>query len=199
MKIKLNRVRVDFLNRFEAKEFQKGDGKFRYSATFLIEPGSDQDKAIQKAIKDVGTEKHKAKWDRIYEGMKSNSQKCCYIDGDTKTSDRHAGYMVLASHRQMKEGLPGIFDNVLSSDPADVDPKTGKRKVAVLPPNTPKIYDGCYVNGTVDIYIQEGEFPGVRATFIAVQYAGEGDAFSTNRPSADDFDAEEGAGAEDIT
>lgn len=190
MKIKLNRVRVDFLNGFEAREFTKGDGKPRRSATFLLEPRSDQDKAVQKTILEVGKEKHKEKWAKIYEGLKSNSQKCCYVDGDTKTSDRHAGYMVLSAHRSAKEGLPGIYDNVK-------DPETGK--VAVLPPNTSRIYDGCYVNATVDIWIQEGDFPGVRATLIAVQYAGEGDAFSSSRPSADDFEAEDGAGAEDIT
>ena len=51
MKLKLTNVRLAFPDLFEAKEFEAGDGKPRYSATFLVEPGSENDKAIRKAQK----------------------------------------------------------------------------------------------------------------------------------------------------
>ena len=50
MKLKLKNVRLSFPDLFEAKDFEAGDGKARYSASFLVEPGSDNDKAIEAAL-----------------------------------------------------------------------------------------------------------------------------------------------------
>jgi hypothetical protein len=49
--VKLSNVRLSYNDLFQAKEFKAGDGKPRYSATFLVEPGSEADKAIRAAIK----------------------------------------------------------------------------------------------------------------------------------------------------
>ena len=46
MKVKLSNVRLSFPQLFVAKEFKPGDGKPRFDATFLIVPGSANDKAM---------------------------------------------------------------------------------------------------------------------------------------------------------
>ena len=52
MEVKLKNVRIAFCQSLlgEAEDYQ-GNGVFRHSATFLIEPGSENAKAIDAAIK----------------------------------------------------------------------------------------------------------------------------------------------------
>lgn len=191
MKLKLTNVRLAFPDLFEAKEFEAGDGKPRYSATFLVEPGSENDKAVRKALADVTNDKHGAKGPEKLKAFMADSQKSCYNDGNKKDYQGFEGMMALAAHRQAKDGPVGVYGNV-------IDPQTGK--VAVLTQESGKPYGGCYVNATVDFYVTEGKYPGVRCGLIAVQFAKDGDSFGgASRASADDFEPVEGADAEDIT
>src|SRR5690242_13516824 len=99
MKVVLKNVRLAFPDLWEAKEFETGDGKPRYSATFLVEPGSDNDKAIRAAIKEVAKEAHGVKADAILKTMEGNSQKFFYLDGNAKDHDGFADMMYVSSHR----------------------------------------------------------------------------------------------------
>lgn len=49
-KIKLAGVRLSFPDLFKAVEFKTGDGKPRFNASFLVDPGSENDKKIKAAI-----------------------------------------------------------------------------------------------------------------------------------------------------
>jgi hypothetical protein len=186
-KLKLLDVRLSFPDLFEAVEFQVGDKKPRYNASFLVVPGSANDKAIQAAITAACVEKLGAKA-KAKQAAWEKSGDVCYTDGNAKEYDGYADMMVLSSHRRAVDGPVGVYSNV-------IDPQTGK--VAVLTAVSGKPYAGCYVNATVEIYITEGKFPGIRCGLVAVQYKRDGDAFSGSKPaSPDDFEEEIGEGSD---
>jgi hypothetical protein len=178
-KIKLNDVRLSFPNLWKAKEFKPGDGKFRYDATFLIEPDSENDKKIRAAIKKAAEDKFNkpeaaAKFVKSIEG---NSNKFSYQDGDLKSYDGYEGMMYLACHSKVR---PLVIDR---------RPKLPDGSPNILTEADGKPYAGCYVNATVEIYcITEGN-PGVFASFTGVQFVRDGDAFGGGTAAkADDFD-----------
>jgi len=180
--VKLKNVRLSFPDLFDATQYQ-GVGPFRYNASFLIEPGSDNDKAVQAAILEAANEKFGKKAGTVLAGMRGNSNKYCYVSGDTKDYDGYQGMMVLSAHRKQEAGRPLVIDG--NKNP--------------LRPEDGKPYAGCYVNATVDIYAQDGQNAGIRCGLKGVQFAGDGDAFSGSKVSTpEDFDIEEGAGAEDL-
>jgi hypothetical protein len=171
--VKLNRVRLAFPTLWEPKEFKPGDGKPRYSAVFLIEPGSENDKAIWAAIRAEAKNVYGKSAEANIEAWKFNSNKFAYIDGKTKPDiDGYPGNFALSTHSKVQPTLIG----------PDRQPLI---KSSGLP------YGGCYVNAIVNIWAQghEGGNPGMRATVTGVQFSADGPAFGGVRPaSADAFD-----------
>lgn len=182
-KVKLTNVRLSFPDLFEAVQFPgQADSEPRYNASFLIDPGSANDKAVQAAIQAEAA----AEWDKkaasTLTSIKGNSNKYCYVSGDTKDYDGYAGMMCLSSHRKEKAGRPLVIDqqrNTLAA--ADGKP-----------------YAGCYVDATVEIYAQSGKFLGIRCSLLGVQFRADGDAFTAgSQGNVDDFeDIAEGADAD---
>lgn len=173
-KVKLVDVRLSFPDLFEAVQFD-GKGPFNYGASFLIEPGSANDKAVQAALVKAANDKWAAKGPAILSAAKANPQKICYISGDLKEYDGYAGMMALSAKRGQDKGRPGVYDR---------DPRR------VLSVEDGKPYAGCYVNATVEFWAQDNSFgKAVRCTLIGVQFARDGDAFSAgSKPNEDDFD-----------
>lgn len=170
----INKVRLTFPVLYEAKEFATGDGKPRYSATFLVVPGSEADKSIRTAIVEAVKEKFTdaKKAEQFLKSVQGQSQKFCYHDGDTKTFDGFEGNWFLSSHRQSKDGPPAVVD----------------QKKQPVAEGSGIVYSGCYVNAKVDIYVQTAGNPGVRCGLLAVQFAGAGDAFAGGVATADGFE-----------
>lgn len=170
MKIKLKDVRLSFPNIWKAKEFKPGDGKFRYDATFLIVPGSENDKTIKAAIQAAAVETYGAKADKFLAQCEGQANKNAYADGDLKDYEGYEGMLYLACHSKVR---PLIID----------------RAREPLSEEDGKPYAGCYVNAQVEIYAQKGENPGVRASFSGVQFVRDGDAFGGGSAAkTDDFD-----------
>ena len=165
MKVKLKHVRLSFPDLFQAVEYQTGDGKPRFNATFLIEPGSENDKAIRAAIKAAATETWAAKAPAMLKQFEGNSLKYCYLDGDTKEYDGYAGVWYLSAHNKTR---PLVIDR-------DKTPLTAADG---------KPYAGCYVNASVEIYAQNNENKGIRASFNGVQFVADGDAFGGGAPAS---------------
>lgn len=177
MDVMLKDVRLSFPVLFTPKEYKPGDGKPRFSATFLIEPGSENDKAIEAAIEQAAAETFGAKAKALIASMRPQSNKFAYGDGDLKEYDGYEGMKYLACHAKVR---PGVFDNI-------ADPATGKARV-ITSEAEGRPYAGCYVNAKVSIYAQKGENPGIRASFTGIQFFRDGDAFSGAKPaSADEF------------
>ncbi|HDR8931707.1 TPA: DUF2815 family protein [Burkholderia vietnamiensis] len=190
MKVKLTNVRIAFIQNLRtAAEYEPGDGKFRYSATFLIPKGSEHDKAIEAAIKAVAVEGWAKKADTMLESMRGNANKYCYQNGDLKDHDGFEDHMFIAAHRRRDDGRPLLLDNVADPDtnkPARLVDSNGEW----LPGKEGRIYAGCFVNAMIDIYAQTKNNPGIRCGLMGVQFHGPGDSFSgASRANEDDFEA----------
>lgn len=172
MEIIIKDVRLSYPTLFHAKEFKAGDGKPRWSAAFIIEPDSDNDKHIRTAIESEAKAVWGAKAPGLLKGMTGQSNKYCYTDGSIKANEEYQGKMVLATHRSAKLTRPLVIDR-------DKSPLTSDD-------NRP--YGGCYVNAKVEIYCQTGENSGVRASFSVIQFARDGEPFSASVPSDVGFD-----------
>jgi|WetSurMetagenome_2_1015567.scaffolds.fasta_scaffold15373_7 hypothetical protein len=173
MKIKLNDVRLSFPDIWTAVEYEKGDGKPRYNASYLITPGSENDKVIRAAIKQVAIEKYGKKADSLLAAFAGVAQKMCYLDGNLKDYDGYEDMMALTAHRKEKDGRPFVCDG--SKNP--------------LTESDGKPYAGCYVNATVDIYAQDAPNIGIRAGIVGLQFVRDGDSFGgTSKGGADDFE-----------
>lgn len=177
MKVKLADVRIAFCQSIwpgQAEQYQ-GKGIARHSATFLIEPGSANHKAIEAAIlaaaKDKWTKPGQA--EKQIAAMRNNTNKFCYQDGSLKDYDGFEGKMYLASHRKETDGAPTVLD----------------RDKSPLSPTVGRPYAGCYVNAVVDIYAQDGENSGIRCGLMGVQFFRDGDSFGgAGKAKDDDFD-----------
>jgi hypothetical protein len=184
MDVIIKKVRLSFPSLFTATEFKAGDGKPRWSASFIIEPGSENDKAIEAAIEAEAKETWGDKYKNMLAQMRGQSNKDCYLAGnarsrsDGSTYDGYEGMKVLTTHR------PAIVKGNANARPLIIN--TDK---SVLMPEDGRPYAGCYVNAKISIYCQKGENPGVRASFSVVQFHSHGEAFSSSTPSADEFEA----------
>ena len=176
MKVVIKDVRLSFPKLFEATTF-KGTGTPRYEASFLVEPGSAANSAIEAAIKEVAKAKWGAKADAKLKQFRSSKQTCCYVPGEMTGREENEGLMILSGNRKEKDGPVGKFDR----DKTPIHNDNGR------------IYGGCYVNASVDIWAQDGEFSGIRCTLIAVQFAKDGDAFggTVAKSNGDEFEAME--------
>ena len=186
-KVKLNRVRLAFANDlYEAAQF-KGKGDYRHTAQLIVETGSDNDKALQAAIKTVAEETWKDKADAVLKSIKNNANKSCYVDGDTKAQyDGFAGNMSLSVVRKKKDGAPKLLDN-------EKNPVTEGQVGAP--------YAGCYVGAVVQLWAQDNEWgKGIRCQLGGLIFMADGDAFGGGQFVADDDfdDLSEGADAPDL-
>ena len=187
MKVSLKDVRVAFIQSLWTPQQYQGAGPFRRSATFLIVPGSDNDRAIEAAIEKVAAEKFGKKAASILSSVRGNSNKCCYMDGSTKPDyDGFQGMKYLAGHRKESDGPVLVID----------------RNKAPLAESSGKPYAGCYVNASVEIYAQDGTNTGIRCGLIGVQFNRDGDSFGgASRSDGSEFEdlgAPEGAEEEDF-
>jgi hypothetical protein len=180
MKVILKNVRLSFPELFTAGQFQ-GQGPKSYSATFIVQPGSEADQAITAAIESVAKEKWLAKAPAILKNFESKSK--CYVSGDLKAYDGYEGNMILTAKKSEEKGRPVV----IGRDKQPLTEADGKP------------YAGCYVNAQVDVWAQDNQFgKGVRATLVAVQFWANGDAFGSGSASAD-FDAFEAGDEDDLT
>jgi len=180
MKVMLTNVRLAFFDGYTPVPFEDG-AEPKYGVTSLVEKGSENDKKIEAAIKQVATEAWGAKAEMMLKQFRGNPNKFAYIDGDTRSYDGFAGHMALSS-------------------------KNGKRPTLLLKDKTPStkedstLYSGCYGNVSVDIWAQKKDYPGIRATFLAAQFVQDGDAFTpgavADPDEFEDLSQQEGGEAE---
>ncbi len=159
--------------------------KAKFNCTFLIEKGSDNDKAIQKAIVAATNEKFKANAQFLRDKIKGNSNTCCYIEGDMcrsgdgKIYDGFEGKMALRAGRYEQDGPPQIVT---------------ARNIPVGQGQPGAPYGGCYVNAIVEPFAYDNVNKGVSCGLVLVQFAKDGDSFGgASRAAADALPAIEEA------
>lgn len=178
--VQLLNNRLSFPDLWEPVQFE-GQGPFSYRASFL-QP-EDQPVMLQQAdkswkkttmkkvIEEVTTAAWKGKAVAIYDSIKGNSQKCCWRDGTPTGYDGYDGMYVLASSRGQEKGRPLVID----------------RDKSPLQASDGKPYAGCYVNATVEIWVQDNKWgKALRATLRGVQFVKDGDSFAAGTPLNDD-------------
>lgn len=177
-RVMLTKVRLAFPVLNEPEAFQ-GEGKPRYSGTFLLEKDSENHKAVVAAMRAAAV----AKWgeqkaDAAVKGLTAGL-KTALIDGDLKSQyDGFEGNMAVSAHSQAANP-PRLLD--------------GQKKE--LPRNTGVIYAGAYVNASIEFWAQDNKWgKRINAQLRGVQFHSDGDSFGAgSAASPDEFDTVEGA------
>lgn len=205
--VKLKDVRLFFPAFFTPSVFK---GKKSYNGKFGIVPDSAHHKAIEAAIKEVADLKFGKKADNMIKAFRPVPQQFPYRDGDTMNWAGAEGLMVLTATKQEKAGKPLVLGNVRcngkwveliddSGTPYTRD-EDGKLVKADIDEEITVPYSGCYVNGSVEFWAQDGENPGIRCSLRGVQFHRDGDAFAGgSKAKPDEFDdLGDGADVDDL-
>lgn len=180
MKLILPNTRLTFPALFEASDFD-GDGNFKFRAGLLIPKGSENDKKIWAAVKQVAKDAWGAKADSILDSIKHIPNRAGYRDGDLKDSDGYEGCMYLNAANKARP-------RVLDRDKTPLVAADGRP------------YSGCYVNAVVTVYAYDNKGKGIGFSLGGIQFLRDGDAFAGGGvASEEDFDdIAEGTTAEDF-
>lgn len=197
IKLKLPGVRCSFLTLGDPEYFggqkTKDSDKRRWSATFLIPVESDMKKQIDEALRAVAKEQWPQKYEMQLSNILPDPKGCCWQDGARKEYAGYAGHFALTSHRTEDKGRPIVFDTDKS--------QIYKPNNEVYEGKGGRIYSGCFVNATVEVWAQDNKAgKGLRCTLLGVQRNRDGDAFSGgSAPSADDFEEVQEAAEDDLS
>jgi hypothetical protein len=162
-KIILKNVRVSFPSLFKKGSFNGEETK--YEATFLLnkEEHADSIAEIKAQITDLVKTSLK--------GAKVPADKLCLRDGDEVEYDGYAGcYSIKCSTKKR----PIVID----------------RDRSPLTEDDGKPYGGCYVNASIDLWVQNNAYgKRVNSTLLAVQFAKDGEPFADGSTGdVNDFD-----------
>ena len=205
MKVKLKNLRASYPDLFVARPFDESNPNSDRSYKIDLRIPMD-DKAALKQISDAMIaavkEQYADKAPAMYKTFKADPKNFPLKNGDevlNKQGEPIApGFFVLRAKRKESDGAPGVYDNKAGPD----------GKPAKLTSESGRIYAGCYVNASVEIWAQKGKYQGVRCTLLGVQFAKDGEAFGGSRPSSsDEFEslvdeaemATAGAGSDDFS
>lgn len=172
-KVLLKNVTLAYAALWQATDYDN-DGNYKYRATFLVEPNSENDKAIRSAMNKAAAEAWKDDAVVTLRSVSNDKTTMCYRNGDTKKNERYHGYQFLSATRAEKDGRPGVCG--LGGPKDRLTEKDGKP------------YPGCLVNASVDIWGQKGKNEGMRCTVLGIQYVADGVPFSGSPASVDDFE-----------
>lgn len=167
MKLLLKDVRLAFPAIFEPRAF--GDSEPAYSATFILPP--ERAKEVEDVIEAVAKEKWGAKADAILRQLVSQG-KVCLHEGEEKAQ------------------YDGFEGNVFVNARSAVRPLVIDRDKTPLTMADGRIYAGCYVNASLDIWVQDNKYgKRINATLRGVQFCRDGEAFGGGtQASVDEFE-----------
>src|SRR5258705_5474132 len=139
--VQLKHVRIAFIDElFEPSQYE-GKGDFRHTATFIVELGSANDKAILEAIQKEAVGAWAKKADTMLEDLRGDKKAFSYQKNKKdKTGEVYDGFenmMALSGVRKAKDGAPLFLHNIKDPSTGKAQRLTGKEGV---------IYAGCYVN-----------------------------------------------------
>ena len=162
-KIILKNVRVSFPSLFKKGSFNGEETK--YEATFLLnkEEHADSITEIKAQIADLVKSNLK--------GSKVPADKICLRDGDEVEYDGYAGCFSIKCSTKKR---PIVID----------------RDRSPLTEDDGKPYGGCYVNASIDLWVQNNAYgKRVNSTLLAVQFAKDGEPFADGSTGdVNDFD-----------
>jgi len=174
MQIRIKNVRISFPALAEPEAF--GDGEPAYQAKFIIQPKSEQAKAIKDAITAAAKEQWKDKAADVVK-MLTEDKKMSYVEApykNKKSGETYAGFegAHYLSARNAKT-RPTIYNkaNVKLEDARDINSL---------------IYSGCFVHALVDIWAQDNKWGRrINCTLQGVMFAGDGENFGGSSVATD--------------
>lgn len=176
-KVTISSVRLSFPHLFQAQSGTDG-GEPKFNATFIVEAGSANAKALAKAVEQVATEKWGEKAKATLAALRKGDKVCFREEEKTNQSgDVYAGFE----------------DKFWVSASDKVRPTVIDRDKSPLTAADGRPYGGCYVNAILEIWPQDNAYgKRINASLKGVQFVKNGDAFSGGAPaSADEFDVVE--------
>lgn len=176
MELRLKNVRIAFPALDEPTAMGEGDPA--YQAKFIIEPGSDNVKLLDDAMRAVAKDKWKEKGDSVFEALKED-KKLCFVHSpykNKKTGEPYAGFEGKFSLSTRNSNKPTVFDKYGKEvkDPRDIKAL---------------IYSGCFVHAKVNVWAQDNQYGRrINASIDGAMFAKDGEAFGGSTPAtADDF------------
>ena len=153
-KLKLNNVRLSFADLFTA--VSKFDGDPKFSASFIIDPKSDDGKKNLTEFKKIVRQLEKEKFD----GKELPVDKLPIKDGNEKDYNGWADMMIISAANKKRPVI------------------VGRKRQPVAEGDTDAPYSGCIVNAVLDIWPMDNAYgKRIIASLEAVQYAAEGEPF----------------------
>ncbi len=173
-------ARLSFARLYTPKPFEPGQ-KPRFEATFLLDPSNAEHKKQIDAIKVA------AKKLIVDAGLDPTEFRLCFGSGDKKKYDGYKGMVYLASANTTR---PTVVNR-------------RREPVAETDPGAP--YSGCYVIGSVTLWLNTKKSKWINANLRAVQFVKDGERFGGAAPvdadaefeALEDGDAPATAGADD--
>lgn len=173
----LKNVRLAFPQLWTPRAAEAG-GTPRYGAAFIIEPGSENEKACEAAIKAVAT----AKWGTNAAGILKAliAQRRVALRKEERVNSKgevYRGFEGMHSLNASNRTRPTVVDR-------DRTPLTAEDG---------RPYGGCYVNARVSFWAQDKSDPTigkrVNCTLLGVQFVRDGEAFGAQKTARpEDFE-----------
>lgn len=168
-RVMIRGARLSFPALFRPEAFNAGDEP-KFKATLLIPKGDPQAKDIERAILAVLKDKHPTKAEQILKSIRSNPNKFCVADGDTKSYDGYEGMLAISAKSKSRPTVVDQLRNPLAEEDG-------------------KPYAGCYVNASLDFFAYDSSGVGVSASLRGVQFVRDGESFGGGgSANADEFD-----------
>lgn len=176
MLVLLKNVRLSFPSLFKASSFGAEEPKF--SATFLLDKGGDNEKLLSDAINKVAQDAFGNNWQNILKKQYSEKSRILMKDGDNKL-DKDGNQAV------------GYAGKLFVKASNKVQPLVIGRQKQPLNENSGTPYAGCMVNAQIDVWAQDNKFGKfVNLKLLGVQFWGDNDAFgAASVASADAFES----------
>jgi len=167
-KIMLKNVRLAFPNLFQPRVGSDG-GKPMYGASFILPPNHPQVKEINAMIDAVAKEKWGPKADAILKGLRAQDRVCLH-SGDTKAQ------------------YSGFEGNLFVSSNSEIKPTALDENREPVGSGDGKLYAGCYVNASIEVWPQDHPKHGkrVNAGLRGVMFVRDGDAFGAGSVASPD-------------
>lgn len=206
IKVLLRGARASFVelgapDYYQGKKQREND-KRRRSCTFICTPETQAKidgeanwgpakAVIDRAIQQMAAEEWKDKASLHLSNILPDPKGCCFQDGNRKEYEGYQGNWVLTAHRTEDKGRPLVLDaDKTHLYGHELPDGTWRMTDTPAAGKEGRIYSGCYVNGSVDLWAQNNTAgKGIRADLLGVQFARDGDAFSGGKQgSVSDFE-----------
>lgn len=168
LQVRLENVRLLYAAAvFAPQKGPNGVGEAKYSATFGFAPTHPAHAAVKAALKAAAEGKWKDKAGEVFIALKAGD-KLCLHDGDSKAGkEGYKGQMFVSASNKLK---PLVVDN---------KPAPGTTTVRVIEANEGRIYSGCYVNATIELWAQDNQFgKRINASLMGIQFVRDGERLS---------------------